>query len=122
MIQQGGGKIINMVSVGAIVGFPRQVGYCATKGGILQLTKVLALDWARFNIRVNAIGPSYLETELTKGMRESKVISENLLRRTPMGRFGKPEEVVGAAIYLASDASSYVTGQTLFVDGGWLAY
>ena len=122
MIQQGGGKIINMVSVGAIVGFPRQVGYCATQGGILQLTKVLALDWARFNIQVNAIGPSYLETELTKGMRESKVISENLLRRTPMGRFGKPEEVVGAAIYLASDASSYVTGQTLFVDGGWLAY
>jgi NAD(P)-dependent dehydrogenase (short-subunit alcohol dehydrogenase family) len=122
MIQQGGGKIINMVSVGAIVGFPRQVGYCATKGGILQLTKVFALDWARFNIQVNAIGPSYLETELTKGMRESKVISENLLRRTPMGRFGKPEEVVGAAIYFASDASSYVTGQTLFVDGGWLAY
>jgi NAD(P)-dependent dehydrogenase (short-subunit alcohol dehydrogenase family) len=122
MIQQGGGKIINMVSVGAIVGFPRHVGYCATKGGILQLTKVLALDWARFNIQVNAIGPSYLETELTKGMRESKAISENLLRRTPMGRFGKPEEVVGAAVYLASDASSYVTGQTLFVDGGWLAY
>jgi NAD(P)-dependent dehydrogenase (short-subunit alcohol dehydrogenase family) len=122
MIQQGGGKIINMVSVGAFVGFPRQVGYCVTKGGILQLTRVLALDWARYNIRVNAIGPSYLETELTKGMRESKVISENLLKRTPMGRFGKPEEVVGAAIYLASDASSYVTGQTLFVDGGWLAY
>jgi len=122
MIQQGGGKIINMVSVGAVVGFPRQVGYCATKGGILQLTKVLALDWARFNIQVNAIGPSYLETELTQGMRGSKVISESLLRRTPMGRFGKPEEVVGAALYLASDASSYVTGQTLFVDGGWLAF
>ena len=122
MIQQGGGKIINMVSVGAVVGFPRQVGYCVTKGGILQLTKVLALDWARFNVQINAIGPSYLETELTQGMRESKVISENLLRRTPMGRFGKPEEVVGAALYLASDASSYVTGQTLFVDGGWLAY
>ena len=122
MIQQGGGKIINMVSVGAVVGFPRQVGYCATKGGILQLTKVLALDWARFNVQVNAIGPSYFETELTQGMRESKVISENLLRRTPMGRFGKPEEVVGAALYLASDASSYVTGQTIFVDGGWLAF
>ena len=121
MIRQGGGKIINMVSVGAVVGFPRQAGYCATKGAILQLTKVLALDWARFNIQVNAIGPSYLETDLTRGMRESKVISENLLRRTPMGRFGKPEEVVGAALYLASDASSYVTGQPLFVDGGWLA-
>ena len=122
MIQQGGGKMINMVSVGAVVGFPRQAGYCATKGGILQLTKVLALDWARFNVQVNAIGPSYLETELTQEMRESKAISENLLQRTPMRRFGKPEEVVGAALYLASDASSYVTGQTLFVDGGWLAY
>jgi NAD(P)-dependent dehydrogenase (short-subunit alcohol dehydrogenase family) len=122
MIQQGGGKIINMVSVGATVGFPRQVGYCATKGGVLQLTRVLALDWARFNIQVNAIGPSYVETELTKGVRESKVISESLLRRTPMGRFGKPEEIVGAAIYLASKASNYVTGQTIYVDGGWLAY
>lgn len=122
MIQQGGGKIINMVSVGAVVGFPRQIGYCATKGGILQLTKVLAIEWTRYNIQVNAIGPAYLETELTKGMRESKTISENLLRRTPMGRFGKPEEIVGAAIYLASDASSYVTGQTLFVDGGWLSF
>jgi len=122
MIQQERGKIINMVSVGAVVGFPRQVGYCATKGGILQLTKVLALDWAKFNIQVNAIGPSYLETELTQGMRESKVISENLLRRTPMGRFGKPEEIVGTALYLASEASSYVTGQTVFVDGGWLAF
>lgn len=121
MIQQGGGKIINMVSVGAVVGFPRQVGYCASKGGILQLTKVLALDWVRFNIQVNAIGPSYIETDLTQGMRESKVISENLLSRTPMARFGKPEEVVGAALFLASDGSSYVTGQTVFVDGGWLA-
>jgi NAD(P)-dependent dehydrogenase (short-subunit alcohol dehydrogenase family) len=121
MIQQGGGKIINMASVGAVVAFPRQTAYCATKGGILQLTKVLAIEWARYNIQVNAIGPAYLETELTKGMRESKTISEDLLRKTPMGRFGKPEEIVGAALYLASDASSYVTGQTLFVDGGWLS-
>jgi gluconate 5-dehydrogenase len=121
MMDQGGGKIINMVSVGAVVAFPRQIAYCATKGGIIQVTKVLATEWARYHIQVNAIGPAYLETELTKGMRESKVISEDLLRRTPMGRFGKPEEVVGAAIYLASDASSYVTGQTFFVDGGWLA-
>ena len=121
MMKQGGGKIINMVSVGGVVAFPRQIAYCATKGGILQLTKVLAVEWTRYNIQVNAIGPAYLETELTKGMRESKTISEDLLRKTPMGRFGKPEEIVGAAIYLASDASSYTTGQTLFVDGGWLS-
>jgi NAD(P)-dependent dehydrogenase (short-subunit alcohol dehydrogenase family) len=121
MIQQGGGKIINMVSVGAVVGFPRQIAYCVTKGGVLQLTKVLSIEWAKHNIQVNAIGPAYIETELTKGMRESKIISEDLLRKTPMGRFGNPEEIVGAALYLASDASSYVTGQTLFVDGGWLA-
>ena len=121
MIQQGGGKIINMISVGAVVAFPRQIGYCATKGGILQLTRVLAVEWARHNIQVNAIGPAYLETELTKGMRQSKVISQDLLQRTPLGRFGKPEEIVGAALYLASDASSFVTGQTVFVDGGWLA-
>jgi NAD(P)-dependent dehydrogenase (short-subunit alcohol dehydrogenase family) len=121
MIQQHAGKIINLISVGAVVAFPRQIGYCVTKGGILQLTRVLAVEWTRYNIQVNAIGPAYLETELTKGMRESKIISEDLLRKTPMGRFGKPEEVVGAAIYLASDASSYVTGQTLYVDGGWLS-
>jgi NAD(P)-dependent dehydrogenase (short-subunit alcohol dehydrogenase family) len=121
MIQQGGGKIINMVSVGAVVAFPKQIAYCVTKGGILQMTRVLAIEWAKHNIQVNAIGPAYIETELTKGMRESKIISEDLLRKTPMGRFGKPEEIVGAAIYLASEASSYVTGQTLFVDGGWLA-
>jgi NAD(P)-dependent dehydrogenase (short-subunit alcohol dehydrogenase family) len=121
MIKQGGGKIINMISVGAVVAFPRQIGYCATKGGILQLTKVLAVEWARHNIQVNAIGPAYLETELTKKMRESKIISQDLLQRTPVGRFGKPEEIVGAAVYLASSASSYMTGQTVFVDGGWLA-
>lgn len=121
MIKQKRGKIINMASVGGTVGFPRQAAYCATKGAIIQLTKVLALDWARYNIQVNAIGPSYIETDLTEDMRKSKVISEDLLRKTPMGRFGKPEEIVGTVIFLASDASSYITGQTIYVDGGWLA-
>ncbi len=121
MIKQMGGKIINITSVGGTVAFPRQAAYCATKGAIIQLTKALALDWARYNIQVNAIGPAYIETDLTEGMRKSKVISEDLLRKTPMGRFGKPEEIVGAAIFLASDASSYMTGQTIYVDGGWLA-
>jgi NAD(P)-dependent dehydrogenase (short-subunit alcohol dehydrogenase family) len=121
MIKQMDGKIINITSVGGTVGFPRQAAYCATKGAIIQLTRVLALDWARYNIQVNAVGPAYIETDLTEDMRRSKVISEDLLRKTPMGRFGKPEEIVGAVIFLASDASSYMTGQTIYVDGGWLA-
>lgn len=121
MIKQKSGNIINMASIGGVVGLPRQAAYCATKGGIIQLTKALALDWSHYNIRVNAIAPAYMETDLTEGMRESDIISKNLLSQTPLGRFGKSDEVVGAAIYLASDASSYVTGQTIFVDGGWLA-
>jgi NAD(P)-dependent dehydrogenase (short-subunit alcohol dehydrogenase family) len=121
MIEQMEGKIINIASVGGTVGLPRQAGYCAAKGAIIQLTKVLALDWAKYNIQVNAVGPSYVETDLTEGVRRSKLISEDLLRKTPMGRFGKPEEVVGAVVFLASDASSYITGQTIYVDGGWLA-
>jgi NAD(P)-dependent dehydrogenase (short-subunit alcohol dehydrogenase family) len=121
MIEQGKGKIINMASVGGTVGFPRQAAYCATKGAVIQLTKVLALDWARYNIQVNAIGPAYIETDLTEDLRKSTIISEDLLRKTPMGRFGKPEEIVGAVLFLASDASSYMTGQVIYVDGGWLA-
>jgi NAD(P)-dependent dehydrogenase (short-subunit alcohol dehydrogenase family) len=121
MIKQKAGKIINMTSVGGAVGFPRQVAYCATKGAIIQLTKVLALDWAKHNIQVNAVGPSYIETDLTEGVRKSKIISEDLLKKTPMGRFGKPEEVVGAVVFLASPAASYMTGETTYVDGGWLA-
>jgi len=119
--QKRGGKIINMASVVGTVGFPRLAAYCASKGGIILLTKVLALDWAKYNIQVNAIGPSFIETDFTEGMRKSETISADLLKKTPMGRFGKPEEIVGAAIFLASDASSYMTGETVHVDGGWLA-
>lgn len=75
---------------------------------------MLAVEWARYNIQVNAIGPGYVETDLTKGMRTSKIISENLLNRTPMHRFAKPEEIVGAAVFLASKETSYVTGPILF--------
>ena len=85
------------------------------------MTEVLAVEWTRHNIQVNAIGPGYVETDLTEGMRSSKIISEQLLNRTPMHRFAKPEEIVGAAVFLASDGSSYITGHTVFVDGGWLA-
>jgi len=121
MIQQKRGKIINIASVGAAVALPRLIAYCAAKGGVEQITKVLAVEWAPYNIQVNALAPGWVETELTRGLRESPRLNEAITRQIPVGRFAVPEEVVGAAIFLASDASDYVTGHTLFVDGGFMA-
>jgi len=121
MIKQNRGKIINLSSVGSQVALPRLAAYCASKGGIEQLTKVLAVDWVKYNIHVNALGASYIETDMISVLKSSKTIYEDIIRKTPMGRWGQPEELVGAAIFLASDASNYMTGQTLWIDGGWLA-
>lgn len=121
MIKQKSGKIINMTSVGGEVALPRLIAYCASKAGIISLTKVMAAEWAQHNILVNAIGPSYVETEFTVGLRSNQVIYEDLKNKTPLKRFAQPEEVVGAAIFLASDEANFITGQTLFVDGGWLS-
>jgi NAD(P)-dependent dehydrogenase (short-subunit alcohol dehydrogenase family) len=120
MIKQKSGKIINMTSVGGKVALPRLVAYCASKAGIISLTQVLAAEWAQHNILVNAIGPSYVETEFTAGLRGNQAIYDDLKNKNLLKRFAQPEEVVGAAIFLASDESNYITGQTLFVDGGWL--
>jgi len=123
MMKKNWGRIINIASVGGMVGFQRQIAYSATKGALIQMTKVMAIEWSRsYNITVNAIAPAYIETDLTEGMRASKKISANLLQRTPMGRFGFPKEIVTAALYLASEYSSYTTGTVLAVDGGWMAY
>ena len=123
MMKNNSGRIINIASVGGMVGFQRQIAYSATKGALIQMTKVLAIEWSqKYNITVNAIAPGYLVTDLTDGVRASKKISENLLQRTPMRRFGETEEIVTAALYLASEYSSYTTGTTLTVDGGWMAY
>ncbi len=122
MIQNNWGRIINVASIGGLVGFPRQIAYCVAKGGLLQMTKVLAVEWIqKYNITVNAIAPGYIATDLTAGMRASKKISENLLQRTPIRRFGEPNEVVGAAMYLASEFAGYTNGTVLIVDGGWMA-
>ena len=121
MINQQSGKIINMTSVGGEVALPRLVAYCASKAGILMLTKVLATDWARHNILVNGIGPSFVETDFTAGLRENEAIYDDLKSKNLLKRFARPEEIVGAAIFLASDESNYITGQTIFIDGGWLA-
>jgi NAD(P)-dependent dehydrogenase (short-subunit alcohol dehydrogenase family) len=116
------GAIINMSSVNAILAIPNQVPYVVSKGGIAQLTKVMALSLAPHGIRVNAIGPGTIATELAKqAVLADQAASDRVLSRTPMRRLGEPEEVASIAAFLASSDASYMTGQTLFPDGGRLA-
>lgn len=121
MVAQGSGSIINVSSVAGHTGMAKTTAYCAAKGGVELMTRSLAIDWATKGLRVNALAPGYFETDLTAGVREHPILRERLLSKTPMGRFGAPRELAGAAVFLASDASSYVTGQSLLVDGGWVA-
>jgi NAD(P)-dependent dehydrogenase (short-subunit alcohol dehydrogenase family) len=121
MIKTGGGKIVNIASTAGIVGVQRAPAYCASKAGVILLTKSLALEWAEQGVRVNAIAPHYLETEFTQGLRDSVKIYKALTKQIPMKRFGKTRELVGAILFLASDTSSYVTGSVIPVDGGYLA-
>jgi NAD(P)-dependent dehydrogenase (short-subunit alcohol dehydrogenase family) len=121
MINSGSGSIINISTTAGITGVPRAPAYCASKAGIILLTKSLALEWAKYNIRVNAIAPHYLETELTKGLRTSEKVYDGLVKQIPMRRFAKPGEVVGTVLFLSSPASSYITGTVIVVDGGFLA-
>ena len=121
ILEGGGGSIINISSIAGHTGLKRQVPYCATKGGVEQLTKALALDWAEKGVRVNAIAYAFIATDLTSGVLGHEHIGPKLKARTPMNRFGRVEETGGAAVFLASDAASYVTGSTLLVDGGWTA-
>ena len=121
MAAAGRGSVINVSSVAGHVGLRRSVPYCATKGGLELLTRALALDWASKGVRVNCIAPGYFETDLTAGMIANETLSSRLLAQTPMGRFGRDPDIVGAAVFLASPASAYVTGQSLLVDGGYVA-
>jgi NAD(P)-dependent dehydrogenase (short-subunit alcohol dehydrogenase family) len=122
MMTQNWGRIINIASVGGLVALPRQIAYCATKGALIQMTKVLAVEWAeKYNITVNVIAPGYFATDLTEGMRASEKISRNLLQRNPSRRFGQVDEIVGAALYFASESASFTTGSILLIDGGMLA-
>lgn len=116
-----GGSIVNVTSVHGSVAGRRLSAYCASKGGLEMLTKALALDWATIPIRVNALAPGYFETEMTAALRKSDKWREMLLSRTPLGRFGQPQELVQAALFLLSPASGYITGSSLTVDGGWTA-
>ena len=122
MIRQKRGKIINMSSQAGSVGLLRRAAYCASKGAVNQLTKVLAIEWAPHNINVNAIAPTFVETPLTQPMFQDQNFREYVMGNIVLGRVGKPEDIVGAAIYLASGASDLVTGHVLLIDGGWTAH
>jgi NAD(P)-dependent dehydrogenase (short-subunit alcohol dehydrogenase family) len=116
-----GGSIINITSIGSKMGFPGNPGYVASKGGLRMLTKALANDLGADNIRVNNLAPGYIKTDMTKLSYENEEMNLARRERTLLDRWGAIDDIVGAAIYLASDASSYVTGSDIFVDGGWTA-
>lgn len=123
MIKRRNGKIINIASVNGIGAFPERVCYGSAKAGVMQLTRALGCEWARYNINVNAIAPGYVKTELVEDLAEKGILDEEVLStRTPSGRLGECEEIADAAIFLASEESKYIVGQTIVVDGGWSAY
>jgi len=121
MIEQGHGRIINIASLSSFVAFQEVAAYSASKAAVASLTKSLAVEWSRYGVCVNAIAPGVFVTDLNSGLLNGSARGEELLLRTPMRRFGKVEELVGAAVFLASDAASFVTGHILVVDGGFLA-
>jgi 2-dehydro-3-deoxy-D-gluconate 5-dehydrogenase len=121
MKSQGYGKIINIASVVGAVGDIGISAYTASKGAVINLTRSLSLEWARYGITVNAIGPAYIETEMNQEELSNEKVRNKIISKTPLKRLGNPEELEGAVMLLASDASSFITGQTIYVDGGWLA-
>jgi NAD(P)-dependent dehydrogenase (short-subunit alcohol dehydrogenase family) len=121
MIKRRSGKIINMASQNGVIGYYQRAAYCSSKAGVVNLTRVLAIEWAPHHINVNAIGPTFILTPLTQKLFRDKQFSREVLRRIPLGRLGKPEDVVGAAVFLASAAADMITGHTLLIDGGWTA-
>ena len=119
MLAQKSGSIISISSATAAVGVSHGLPYVATKGGLDAMTRSLAVEWADRGVRVNGVAPGYVATDLTQEMRDHEALADVLLSTVPMRRFAAPEEVAGMIVYLASDASSYVTGQTMIVDGGF---
>jgi NAD(P)-dependent dehydrogenase (short-subunit alcohol dehydrogenase family) len=121
MLARGTGSIVNIASLTTSFGLPLRSAYAATKGAVGQLTKTLAVEWASRGVRVNAIAPGWILTPLTQRLHDDPEQSRWIVGRTPMGRWGRPEDLAGAAVYLASNASAFMTGQILYVDGGFIS-
>jgi NAD(P)-dependent dehydrogenase (short-subunit alcohol dehydrogenase family) len=121
MLERGYGRIVNIASLNSFVALSEVAAYAASKSGVVSLTRSLAVEWSKKGVTVNAIAPGVFRTALNADLLDNTPRGQELLTRTPMGRFGRIEELVGAAVYLCSDAASYVTGHTLIVDGGFLA-
>ena len=121
MCTAGGGKIVNIASQNGVVGYYKRAAYCSSKAGVVNLTRVLAIEWASHNITVNAVGPTFILTPLTQSTFDDPTLREDIIKRIPLGRVGQPEDVVGAVVFLASPAANLITGHTLLVDGGWTA-
>ncbi|HHW04073.1 MAG TPA: 3-oxoacyl-ACP reductase FabG [Thermoanaerobacterales bacterium] len=123
MISQGSGKIINIASIGGQVAIGGAAPYCASKGGLIQLTKVLAVEWSKYHIYVNAIAPGYIRTPLNEQyLNEEGKLYKKIIGRVPLKRLGNADDLKGLAVFLASQASNYITGQVIYVDGGMLAF
>ena len=121
MLERRSGKIVNIASLLAFQGGIRVPAYAASKGGVAQVTKALSNEWAGRNVQVNAIAPGYFRTENTLALQADETRNRQILERIPAGRWGEPEDIAGAAVFLASRASDYITGEVLVVDGGWMS-
>lgn len=121
MINRRKGKIINICSMQSELGRPSIAPYAAAKGGLKMLTRAMAVEWGKYNIQINAVGPGYFKTEMTRPLYENPEFDNWLCSRTPSNRWGKPEELLGAVLFLSSASSDYVNGQIIYVDGGLLA-
>jgi 2-deoxy-D-gluconate 3-dehydrogenase len=121
MLERGYGKIVNIASLLSFQGGITVPSYAAAKGGVAQITKALANEWASRGVQVNAIAPGYMATELTQALQNDATRNRQILERIPAGRWGSPEDMAGAAVFLSSPASDYINGHILVVDGGWLA-